>query len=330
MNTLLLNKSEVGSLIDLDKIQLSVESGYCKFSSGNVIQPDFINLVKPGTHIGFDFKTGFDLKSDIITMKSSSGGYSNNPSLGLPTGMNMVYLYDASTSVLKCIMDGTWITGCRTAAAGAISIKYLARENAKKLAMIGAGGQARRQLRAILRVRNIEEVYVYSYSPEHVKEYIIEMSKETGLTFIACDTPQQAIENADIIVTTTRGRKGPVVKKEWVKPGTHIAAIGADVPDKQEIDPFVFPEAKIVTDSTFLCLINGDTHHAVDNGIIATDDIYGEIGEIILGHKKGRENDNEITIFDTVGMAIQDISMANALYNEALQKGLGTNYDFLL
>lgn len=329
MNTLLLNKTEVGSLINLDKILLSVENGYCNFSSGNVIQPDFINLVRPGTHIGFDFKTGFDLESDVITMKSSSGGYNNNPTLGLPTGMNMVYLYDATTSALKCIMDGTWITGCRTAAAGAISVKYLARKNATKLAMIGAGGQSRRQLRAILRVRNIEEVFIYSYSPEHVEEYISEMSKETGLNFIPCSTAQQAIEQADIIVTTTRGRKGPIVKKEWLKPGTHIAAIGADIPDKQELDVSVFSGAKIVTDSTTLCLKSGDTHHAVDNGIISVKDIYGEIGEIILGKKPGRENEEEITIFDTVGMAIQDISMATSLYTEALKLGLGVNYDFL-
>lgn len=328
MNTLLLNKSQVKSLIHLDRIRDTVEQGYCSFNSGNVLQPDFLNLVKPGTHIGFDFKLGYNMEQEVISMKSSSGGYTNNPSLGLPTGMNMVYLYDGATSALKCIMDGTWITGCRTAAAGAISVKYLSRKDSTSLAMIGAGGQARNQLRAILRIRDIQEVYIFSYSPEHVTEYIREMSAETGLHFTACKTAEEAIRQADIVVTTTRGRKGLVVKKQWLKPGTHIAAIGADVSDKQEIDAEVFKGAKIVNDSTKLCLKNGDTHHAVDNQVISADDIYGEIGEIISGKKNGRENDTELTIFDSVGMAVQDIAMASAIYTEAIEKGIGTYFDF--
>lgn len=329
MRTLLLNKTEVGSLIDLDGILLSVEKGYAHFSSGKVVQPDFINLVKPGTHTGFDFKTGYDLERNIISVKSSSGGYADNPAQGLPTGLNMVYLYDGSTSVLKCIMDGTWITGCRTAAAGAISVKYLARKNATKLAMIGTGGQARRQLRAIIRVRPITEVYVFGYHPDHVETYIKEMSEEFGIRFIPCSDPDEAVSQVDIVVTTTQGRRGIVVNKDSVRPGTHIVAVGADVSDKQEIDPLIFPNAKVVNDSIALCLKNGDTHHAVDQGIISSSMIYGEIGEIILGQKKGRENEEEITIFDTVGMAIQDISMATDIYEKAQEKKMGTYFDFI-
>jgi alanine dehydrogenase len=329
MDTILLNKSDVGSLIDLDKVQEAVEDGYRSFSSGKVVQPDFMNIVKPGTHTGFDFKGGLDLGGGFISIKSSSGGYPDNPKLGLPTGLNMVYLYEADTSALKCIMDGTWITGCRTAAAGAISVKYLARENADKIAMIGAGNQARRQLRAILRVRDIKEVYVWSYTKESVEQYCKEMSEETGLSIKACESAKEAVEQADIIVTTTRGRKGPVVKREWVKPGTHIAAIGSDMPDKQELDTDLFPGAKVVDDSIAFCLKNGETHHAVEEGVIPESAIYGEIGEILLGEKPGRENDEEITIFDTVGMAIQDNVMASAIYKQALEKGLGIKFDFL-
>ncbi len=330
MDTLLLNKSDVGSLIDLDAILEAVEDGYRSFNSGLVVQPDFMTIVKPGTHTGFDFKGGLDMGGGYITIKSSSGGYPDNPKIGLPTGMNMVYLYEADTSALKCIMDGTWITGCRTAAAGAISVKYLSRKNSSKICIIGAGNQGRRQLRAMVRVRPIKDVYVWGYSQEEIDAYISEMSAELKeINFYPCSTAEEGVRKADIVVTTTIGRRTPIVKREWLKPGTHIAAIGADMPDKQELCTDVFKGAKVVNDSIKLCIKNGETHHAVEEGVINVEDIYGEIGEIILGKKPGRENDEEITIFDTVGMAIQDNVTAVSLYKGAIEKGLGIKYDFL-
>ena len=328
METLLLNKDEVGSLIDLDKVQAAVEDGYRSFNSGMVEQPPFMALHVPGSKSGVDFKAGLDLGSNFMSIKASTGGFDKNPELGLPRGMNTVLLFEASTSALRCIMDGTWITGCRTGAAGAISAKYLARKDAKSLGMIGAGNQARRQLRAVRRVRDIQEVYVWDAFEPVLDGFIEEMSKETGLPIHKCATAEEAVRPADILFTVTLGRMGPVVKREWVKPGTHIACIGADMPDKQEMHPDVFLGAKIVNDSIDLCIKNGETHHAVEEGIIKVEDIHGEIGEIILGKKPGRENDEEITIFDTVGMAIQDIAMASMLYKNALEQGLGTKYAF--
>ena len=130
------------------------------------------------------------------------------------------------------------------------------------------------------------------------------------------------------MATTTRGRSGPIVKKEWIQPGTHIAAIGADMPGKQELYADVFTGAKVVNDSIGLCVNNGETQNAVRAGIIRPEDIYAEIGEIILGKKPGRESPDEVTIFDTVGMSIQDNVMAVMLYKGALEKGLGTRYAF--
>ena len=329
METLLLNKSEVGSLINLDEVFDAVEDGYRSFNSGKVVQPDFISVVTPGTHEGIDFKCGLDSGGGYISMKASSGGYDKNPSIGLPIGMNTVMLFDANTSALRCVMDGTWITGCRTAAAGAISVKYLSRKDSEKLCVIGAGNQARRQLRAIMRVRKLSEVYVWNLDKDEADNYVSEMSNETGLNIKSVSTAEEAVKNADIIVTVTRGRRGPVVKNEWIKPGTHIVAIGADMPDKQELDENIFKGAKIVNDSIKLCAKNGETHHALENGIIDIKDIHAEIGEIILGNKAGRENENEITIFDTVGMAIQDNVMAAYLYKAAVEKSMGIKYDFL-
>jgi alanine dehydrogenase len=328
METLLLNKDEIGSLIDLDAVLEAVESGYKSFSSGRVVQPDFMSVELPGSHACIDFKGGLDLDGGYITIKSSAGGYKRNPELGLPTGMNTVMLFEASTGALKCVMDGTWITGCRTAAAGAISVKYLSREDAKTLCIIGAGNQARRQLRAIIRVRDFSEVHVWNASSEALDEYVREMSEETGLDIRKCETAEDAVRAADVIVTTTRAHRGPIVKKDWLKPGAHIVAIGSDMPGKQELSADVFEEAKVVNDSVELCVKYGDTQHAVKEGIIKPEDIHAEIGEILLGKKAGRENPDEITIFDSVGMAIQDTVTVAMLYKAALDKGLGTPYEF--
>ena len=329
MKTLLLNEKEVASLIDLDRILAAVEDGYRSFNSGKVVQPDFMAVHIPDMPgAGIDFKGGLDMGGGYISIKASSGGYDKNPEKGLPIGMNTVMLFEADTSALVCILDGTWITGCRTGAAGAISVKYLARQNVKKLCVIGAGRQARRQLLAITRVRNFEEVAVWDAEPKFLKMYVDEMKETTGLNIHACDTMEEAVRGADVIVTVTRGRTGNHVKKEWVSPGTHIVAIGADMPDKQELDAELFRGAKIVNDSINLCCKSGETHNAVAAGIIKPEDVHAEIGEILLGQKKARENDEEMTIFDTVGMAIQDNVMSAMLYHAAKEKGMGTYYAF--
>ena len=329
METLLLNKDEVGNLIDRDAILAAVEDGYRSFNSGLVVQPDFMALTIPGTHLGMDVKGGLDTGSGFMTLKTSSGGYDDNPKLGLPIGMNTVLLFETRTSALKCIMDGTWITGCRTGAAGAISVKYLARADAQVLCVIGAGKQARMQLLAIMRVRRLAEVRVWDALAQYLDTYVQEMTAETGLKIRKCPTAEEAVRGADIVVTTTRGRSGPIVKREWVQPGTHIAAIGADMPDKQELHADVYAGAKVVCDSIDLCVTSGETRNAVKAGIIQPENIHAEIGEIVLGRKLGRGNPDEVTIFDTVGMAIQDVVTAGILYKGALEKGLGTRYEFL-
>ena len=328
METLLLNKDEVGSLIDLDAVFEAVEEGYRSFNSGLVVQPDFMVIKAPGAHDGIDFKGGMDMGCGYFSLKASSGGYYDNPKIGLPAGMNTVLLFEAKTSALRCIMDGTWITGCRTAAAGAISVKYLARADAEKLCIIGAGKQARRQLLAIMRVCKLTEVRMWDALPEFADAYVKEMSEETGMKIRKCATAEEAVCGADIVVTTTRGLSGPIVKKEWIQPGTHIVAIGADLPGKQELFADVYAGAKVVNDCIELCVKGGETRNAVEAGIIRPEDIYSEIGEIILGKKPGRESQEEVTIFDTVGMAIQDIVTAAMLYKGALEKGFGTWYSF--
>ena len=329
MNTLLLSNSDVSKLLDIDDIVRSVENAYCDYSRGLVVQPDILTIYEPGTDKGYDFKVGLDLGAGYYSMKSSSSGYVDNPKKGLPTGLNVVYLYDAQTSALECIMEGAYIRNLRTAAAAAIAVKYLSRADAHTYFAYGAGRIGRDALRITARLRPLTDVYVFGYMNGEIEAYIRDMSKEfPNLVFHGCATPEEGARNADIIVSVTLARKGPVIRKEWIKPGTHISAVGADEPEKQELDPGILGCAKVVDDSIAYASKNGETHHAIEEGYLTMDGIHAEIGEIILGKKPGRENDTEITVFDTVGMAVQDMGMALSIYRKAQEQGLGSTFDF--
>lgn len=328
MKTLLLTKDDVAQVVSMKDAIEAVEEGYKAFNSGNVMQPDFIAMPFEAPRGELDFKAGYYSGSEIISLKASSGGYVNNPDeYGLPAGMNTVLLWDARNCALLCIMEGGYITGYRTGAAGAISVKYLARKDAHIVSSIGTGNQARNQIRAISQVMDIKEIHAFDNYKPSLESFKKDIETELNIPVILEETKQAAVEKADVLVTTTRG-KGSVVEASWVKKGTHIVAIGTDMKGKQEFDPEIFRGAKVVNDSISQCISRGETQHPIEKGIITKDDIYAEIGEIALGEKAGRTNDEEITIFDSTGMAIQDNMQAYKLYTAALEKGLGTEFEF--
>jgi len=328
MKTLLLTKEDVEKVVSMKDAIEAVEEGYKAFCSGQVVQPDFIAMPFDAPRGELDFKVGYYSGSEIISLKASSGGYINNPSqYKLPAGMNTVLLWDARSCALLCIMEGGYITGYRTGAAGAISVKYLARKNADTITSIGTGNQARNQIRAISQIMKIKEIHAFDAFAESMENFKTDIESELGIPVILEKTKKEAVEKADILITTTRG-KGSVVEASWVKPGTHIVAIGTDMRGKQEFDPEIFRGAKVVNDSIAQCTTRGETWHPIDKGIIKKEDIYAEIGELALGKKPGRTNDYEITIFDSTGMAIQDNMQAYKIYQSAVAKGIGTEFEF--
>ena len=328
MKTLLLNKEEVSRLISMKEVIGTVEEAYRAFSSGQVDQPPYIGIHLPsGGEI--DFKLGYYKSNEVISMKASSGGFPDNPTVyGVPSGMGTILLFDARTCALICVMDGSLLTGLRTGAAGAVSVKALARKNARKITSIGTGKQARMQIRAIAEVMEIEEIHAWDHTPATLSKYKADIESEFDIPVIMAGSSKEAVEQADILITTTRG-KGALVEAGWVKPGTHIVAIGTDMKGKQEFDPEIFRNAKIVNDSTEQCIDKGETWHPVNSGIITKEDIHGEIGEILLGRKPGRENDEEITIFDSTGMAIQDNTASYKIYQNAIEGNVGTFFEFI-
>lgn len=328
MKTLLLNKEEVGRLINMKELIGAVEEAYKAFNSQQVIQPDYIGIHLPAPRGEIDFKLGYYAGNEVISMKASSGGFPNNPTEhGLPSGMGTILLFDARSCALMCVMDGSLITGLRTGASGAVSVKALARKNAKTIASIGTGNQARMQIRAIREVMQIETIHAWDSHPQTLTQYKADIEREFGIPVVMAQSKKAAVEQADILITTTRG-KGSLVEAAWIQPGTHIVAIGTDQQGKQELDPEIFRGAKIVNDSTTQCSEKGETWHPLHHHIISPANIHGEIGEILLGHKPGRVNDEEITIFDSTGMAIQDNTTATRIYRNAMDSGSGTFFEF--
>lgn len=328
MKTLLLNKENVGSLIRMDEVIGTVEEAYKAFNSGQVNQPPYtcIHLPPSGE---IDFKISYSAANEIISMKASSGGFPNNPTEhGVPSGMGTVLLFDARSCALICVMDGSLLTGLRTGAAGAVSVKVLARKNAKTVTSVGTGNQARMQIRAIHEVMKIEEIHAWDHHPENLARYKADIEREFGIPVVMASSMQAAVEQADILITTTRG-KGELVQAAWIQPGTHIVAMGTDTYGKQELEPAIFRNAKIVNDSIAQCIEKGETWHPLNQNIITQANIHAEIGEILLGQKPGRETDHEITIFDSTGMAIQDNTTAAKIYRNAIASQTGTTFEFI-
>ncbi len=328
LKTLLLKKSEVKSLLNMKDVIASVEEGYKAFCSGQVIQPDIVSIEIPECSGEMDIKAGYSKSSRMISVKCASGFYENQRTTDLPNSLSTVLLFDGGTGFPLCIMDGSLITGYRTGAAGAVSAKLLARKDSKTVAVIGTGEQARMQVLALKEVLDFDRIAVWGRSAEQTALYKQEIEAELICPVEVCGTPEEAVKMADIVITTTPG-KSPIIKKEWIRPGTHIVAVGADMEGKQELDPELFRGARIVVDNLRQCISRGETQNPLRQGVITPEDIHCEIGQILLEQKPGRESDTCVTIFDTTGMAVQDNVTAAKIYTRALELDLGRYYDFM-
>jgi len=204
-----------------------------------------------------------------------------------------------------------------------VAAKYLARRDSRSVGIVGTGVQGRYQLIGLNELFDIAEVRAYDRIKDSSMRYASEMSSKLGLDVKAVEVPRDAVENADIVVTATPSRK-PIINSKWVRSGTHINAIGADEPGKQELDSQILTKAKIVVDCFEECKVRGEINSAISEGTIDLSNIYAELGDIVAGKKKGRESASEITIFDATGMAIQDIATSYEIYKIAKEKGIGT------
>jgi alanine dehydrogenase len=251
-----------------------------------------------------------------------------NPAKGLLTVMAKILLNDPDTGLEFADLDGTHITDHRTGAAGGVAAQLLARPDAARLGLIGAGAQARTQLAAILKVRAIQEVLVFDRHLAHSQTFADYAAATHGVAARAVGEAADAVREMDIVVTTTPSSQ-PVVFREWVAPGAHINAIGADAAGKQELDPAILQAAKVVVDDWAQASHSGEINVPLAQGQIKPEQIYGSLGEIAAGKKPGRTSPQEITVFDSTGLIIQDLALGYAVFRRAKERGLGREMDFL-
>jgi len=261
---------------------------------------------------------------DVSAVKIVNSHPENRVKYGLPTVMAVVVLVNPKNGFPLAIMGGKTLTDMRTGAAGGIAAKYLARKNSKIVGMVGAGAQARTQLASLLEVYGkLEEVRVwglYGTGDEFAAEIKSKYSN-INRTF-SVKSVREAVEGADIVVTATPSRQ-PLVMNDMVSPGMHFNCIGADAPGKEELDPMILKRAKIVVDDWEQASHGGEINVPLSKGIITKEDVWAEIGEIVAGLKPGREREDEITVFASTGLAIQDAIVAKLVYDKALKKGVG-------
>jgi alanine dehydrogenase len=324
---LILSEREVRSCLPMKDAIGAVRQAYVAFAEGRVAMPPVVHLGVEKYNGEIDIKTGYVEDFQLISTKIASGFY-DNPKIGLPSGVAVVVLMDLKTSLPLAIMDGTYLTAVRTGAAGGVAASVLARKNSKTVGVIGAGTQGREQVLALHELFAIEKVKVWSKTASNAGKYSTEVAKRLGIEVQATANPREAVADADIIVTATPSRTA-IVMDDWIQPGVHINAIGADGPGKQELDPKIMKRAKIVVDSLKQCRVIGEIQHALAQGLIRDSDIHAEIGEILTGKKSGRESDDEITLFDSTGLAAQDIAAANIVYQLAKKTGMGKSVTLL-
>jgi ornithine cyclodeaminase len=319
---LLLSEDDVRHLISMDDLIETMHAALVEFSAGRVQQPLRTVLEVGPQHAFFGVMPAHIPKSGALGTKLVTV-FGSNASIGLPSHLATILLLDSTTGELQCVMDGRFITEARTAAVSAVSARLLAREDASTLAILGSGVQARSHLAALTRVRAVSDVRVWSPSEVRRRAFVDEMQPSTNATLSTASSAQEAVRGADLIVLATASRE-PVVRREWIADGAHIAAVGACRPDQREMEATLVARARLFVDSRTGALAEaGDVVLAMRDGAIDETHIAGELGELAGGRVAGRRDPGEVTLFKSLGMAVEDVAAAHLAYVRAAERGLG-------
>ena len=324
--TLILKRSEVASLLNLDECIRAVEEAFRQNEEGQSLPPGVLEtLTDTG---GFHIKAaGLKLaERTYYSAKVNANFPQNMNNRGLPTIQGVIALFDSESGYPLALLDSIEITALRTGAATAVAAKYLARPDSTGATICGCGVQGRVQLKSLVHLLRLEKVYAYDQVEAFSIKFADEMSEELKIEVIPVTDLPRALGESDVCVTCTSSRQ-PFLMREHVCAGTFVAAIGADNPLKQELDPALLASNKVVVDVLEQCATIGDLHHAIAAGTMSKTDVFAELGAIIAGRKPGRTSAEEIIIFDSTGTALQDVAAASIVYQKALNgtKGFWLN-----
>ena len=324
--TLLLRRSDVEQLLSLRDCIDAVEEIFRLQGHGKVPAAAILGVKAPGG--GLHVKAGLlPGQKDYIVAKLNTNFPNNRARSGLPTIQGVIVIYNAENGCPLAILDSIDITIKRTAAASAVAAKHLARENSSVATICGCGQQGRAQLRAMRTILPLKRIYAFDLNPRSAKKLAAEFGNELEIEIEPVHDLPRAIQKSDVCITCTPAN-GFFVHRKDVSLGTFIAAVGADDAHKQEIDPALMASAKVVADSLEQCCAIGDTNHAIAQGFMRKEDVYAALAEIVAGKKPGRTNDDEIIVFDSTGVAIEDAVAAAAVYEKACAANIGTHFNF--
>ncbi len=326
---LLLTRSDIRKVINMKEAIEAVEGAYKAYSAGRTQVPPRVHIDVPAKNAVALFMPGFVESQDALGVKMVAVFPHNT---GLPVINSIVLLMDTETGMPVVAMEGGYLTALRTGAASGVATRYLAREDASSVAIIGTGVQAKTQLEAVCNVRNIERVKVFDINRLKAQDFTNEMRnilESFNLEFAVASSAAEVIEDTDIICAATTSKK-PVFPAGGLKPGVHINAVGAFTPEMQEIGEDVLAVVdKVCVDSLEAAMDEaGDLIIPINKGIFCREDIYGEIGQVAAGLLKPREKAEEITMFKTVGIAALDVSVGRRILLRARELGVGREFDF--
>lgn len=330
-----LSKEDTEQLLEMNEVIRVVEEVYkLKAHGDTVVFPLVFHEFEPGK-ADMDIKSGWIKGIDIFGLKVVSW-FGENVKKDLPALIGTIMVMDANTGVPMGILDGAHITGMRTGASGALGAKYLARNDSENLLIVGAGHIATFQIAATLTlIKSIKRVRIYApinYSNaekmastiRNTLEKQFNMTVSSDVTFEAVKNIEAITRESDIIITVTPAKE-PIIKKEWVKPGTHFSCIGADMEGKEEIDPEIFKDARVFVDDLNQCINVGEIEIPIKKGILDKKDVAGELGDIIIKKTVGRQSNDQITVFDATGTALLDLMTARLALDAAEKTGRGVS-----
>jgi alanine dehydrogenase len=322
---LLLHHSDVAQLLSLEECITAVEKIFRLQGEGKVPASQILGI--HASHGGLHVKAGLlpGSKSYVVA-KANTNFPGNARQFGLPTIQGIIVIFDAKNGCPRAILDSADVTIKRTAAASAVAAKYLARPNSSVGTICGCGRQGRAHLRALRAILPLEKIYAFDLDERAMQGLATELAHELDLQIKTVRDLRRAIRESDICVTCTPSRQF-FVRKEDVYPGTFIAAVGADNEHKQEIDPTLMASCKVVVDSREQCSASGDLHHAISAGLMRPVNVYAELAEVVAGQNAGRTTEDEIIIFDSTGIAIEDAITAVAVYEKACAAKIGNYFN---
>lgn len=320
---LIVPEREIADLMTREAAFDAVEKVFAAMAAGEAYNFPVIREAIGHEDALYGFKGGFDQAG--LTLGLKAGGYwpNNLERRGLINHQSTVFLFDPDTGKAKAMVGGNLLTALRTAAASSVSIKHLARKDAKVIGMIGAGHQATFQLRAALEQRGFEKVIGWNYHPDMLPN-IEKVAAEAGVPFEAVEL--DGMQEADVIISITSAF-APSLMADHVSPGTHVACMGTDTKGKQEVESALLAKASVFTDEVAQSVSIGEAQHAVAEGLIAEADV-AQLGAVINGTNPGRISDDQITLFDGTGVGLQDLAVAASVVDLAVEKGIAIEVDF--